>query len=251
MMKVLVACEESQRVCTEFRRLGHEAYSCDIEGCSGGHPEWHIMQDVLPLLDGNCSFQTTDGEEHRINSKWDMIIAFPPCTHLAVSGAAHFEKKRADGRQREGIEFFCQFLLADCDRIAIENPVGIIGGNYIPKWVPDLTEKYGLPRKPTQTIHPWMFGDNYSKTTCLWLKGLNPLVPKVTEQPELEWKEWVDKKTGKKKRQPLWFYEALRNSKTAEERACIRSKTFPGIAKAMAEQWGGNLQERTEEHEHD
>ena len=236
-MRVLVACEESQAVTKELRRLGHEAYSCDVIPCSGGHPEWHIIQDVIPLLNGRCEFTTMDGTEHRINDRWDMLIAFPPCTHLAVSGAAHFEKKRADGRQREGIEFFCKFLTADCERISIENPVCIIAGDYIKKWFPDLAAKYGLPRKPTQVIHPWMFGDNYSKSTCLWLTGLPQLVPNVTEQPELEWKEWIDKKTGKKKRQPLWFYESLRNSKTQEERASIRSKTFPGIAKAMAEQW--------------
>lgn len=237
-MKVLIACEESQAVCKAFREKGHEAYSCDIIDCSGGHPEWHIKQDVIPLLNGNCKFKTIDGKEHQISGKWDMLIAFPPCTHLTVSGARHFEKKREDGRQRWGIEFFGQFLNADCDRISIENPVGIISGDYIPKWFPDLAEKYELPRKASQVIHPWMFGDNYSKSTCLWLKGLELLVPLVTEQPELEWKEWVDKKTGKTKRQPLWFYEALRNSKTPEERAKIRSKTFPGIAKAMAEQWG-------------
>lgn len=248
-MKILVACEESQAVTKELRRLGHEAYSCDIIDCSGGHPEWHIRQNVLTLLNpeelpfgggAGIGFFTDDDAWHFIDDKWDMIIAFPPCTHLAVSGAAHFEKKREDGRQREGIDFFCQFLNADCDKVAIENPIGIISGDYIPKWFPDLAEKYGLPKKPTQVIHPWMFGDNYSKSTCLWLKGLGPLVPMVTEQPELEWKEWVDKKTGKKKRQPLWFYKALADSKTPEERAKIRSKTFPGIAKAMAEQWGGD-----------
>ena len=191
-MKVLVACEESQAVTIELRKLGHEAYSCDIIECSGGHPEWHIMQDVLPLLnpslipfdgiDGwentrikGVEFKTCDGKQHFINDKWDMIIAFPPCTHLAVSGAAWFEKKREDGRQRWGIEFFSQFLTADCDKISIENPIGIISGDYIPKWFPDLAEKYNLPIKPTQIIHPWMFGDNYSKSTCLWLKGLEPL----------------------------------------------------------------------------
>ena len=238
-MKILVACEESQAVTIELRKLGHEAYSCDIIECSGGHHEWHIQADVLPLLDGNCSFSTMDGSMHTIRGKWDMIIAFPPCTHLTVSGARHFETKRKDGRQREGIEFFCQFLNADCDRVVIENPIGIIAGDYILKWFPDLAEKYQLPRKPDQIIHPWMFGDNYSKSTCLWLKGVNPLIPLVTEQPELEWKEWEDKKTGRKKRQPLWFYEALSKSKTPEERSRIRSKTFPGIAKAMAEQWAG------------
>lgn len=237
-MKVLVACEESQTVTKEFRRLGHEAYSCDIQECSGGHPEWHIMDDVLPLLDGYCTFFTCDGVMHNIYSKWDMILAFPPCTHLAVSGAPHFEKKRADGRQRDGIEFFCKFLTADCDRIAVENPVNIISGDYISKWFPDLAKKYGLPLEPTQRIHPWMFGDNFSKNTCLWLKGIQPLITITTEEPEMEWKEWIDKKTGKKKRQNLWYYEALCNSKTPEQRSRLRSKTFPGIAKAMAEQWG-------------
>lgn len=248
-MKVLVACEESQAVCKAFREKGHEAYSCDIIDCSGGHPEWHIKGDVLPLLSPDvvsrpdCQyygfyFKTVDGIGHKIKGKWDMIIAFPPCTHLAVSGAAHFEKKRADGRQQAGIDFFCQFLNADCEKVVIENPVGIISGDYIAKHFPKLAEKYGLPKKHTQIIHPWMFGDNFSKSTCLWIKGLEPLIPLVTEQPELEWKEWIDKKTGKKKRQPKWFFDALVNAKSPEERSVIRSKTFPGIAKAMAEQWG-------------
>ena len=252
-MKVLVACEESQTVCKAFRKRGHEAYSCDIMECSGGHPEWHIQGDVLLLLhpkwydlnrdgEGNqwegYKFQTVDGKTHQFEGKWDLIIAFPPCTHLCVSGARHFEKKRADGRQREGIEFFCNFLNADCDKIVIENPIGIISGKYIQEHFPELAEKYGLPKEPTQIIHPWMFGDNYSKSTCLWEKGVKPLIPLVTEEPEMEWKEWVDKKTGKLKRQPKWFFDALRNAKTAEERSIIRSKTFPSIAEAMAEQWG-------------
>ena len=237
-MKVLVACEESQIVCTEFRKLGHEAYSCDIEPCSGGHPEWHIQDDVLPLLNGNCDFKTVNGDMHHLIGKWDMIIAFPPCTHLAVSGSRHFEEKRLDGRQIEGIEFFCKFFEADCNKIVIENPVNIISGDYVTKWFPDIVEKYDLPRKPTQRIHPWMFGDNFSKCTCLWEKGVEPLVPLIKEEPEMEYHEWVDKKTGKKKRQNLWMYQALRNTKTAEDRRRVRSKTFPGIAKAMAEQWG-------------
>lgn len=237
-MKILVACEESQTVCKEFRTRGHEAYSCDIIDCSGGHPEWHIKGDVLPLLNGHCSFITMDSITHRIEGSWDMILAFPPCTHLAVSGARHFENKRADGRQREGIEFFCKFLGADCDRIIIENPVNIISGDYVARWFPDLAQKYGLPIKPTQRIHPWMFGDNFSKNTCLWLKGLPPLTPSVTEEPEMEWIEWTDKKTGRKKRQNKWYYDALRNTKNAEERSKVRSKTFPSVAKAMAEQWG-------------
>ena len=242
-MKVLVACEESQRVCTEFRKLGHEAYSCDIESCSGGHPEWHIQDDVLPLLNGNCDFKTVNGDMYHLIGKWDMIIAFPPCTHLAVSGSRHFEEKRLDGRQIEGLEFFCKFFEADCNNIVIENPVNIISGDYVAKWFPDIAEKYDLPRKPTQRIHPWMFGDNFSKCTCLWEKGVEPLVPLIKEEPEMEYHEWVDKKTGKKKRQNLWMYQALRNTKTAEDRRRVRSKTFPGIAKAMAEQWGKELSE--------
>lgn len=242
-MKVLVACEESQRVCTEFRKLGHEAYSCDIEPCSGGHPEWHIQGDVLPLLNGNCDFKTVNGDTHHLISKWDLIIAFPPCTHLAVSGSRHFEEKRLDGRQIEGLEFFCKFFEADCNKIVIENPVNIISGDYVTKWFPDIAEKYDLPRKPTQRIHPWMFGDNFSKCTCLWEKGVEPLVPLIKEEPEMEYHEWVDKKTGKKKRQNLWMYQALRNTKTAEDRRRVRSKTFPGIAKAMADQWGKELSE--------
>lgn len=137
-MKVLVACEESQRVCTEFRKLGHEAYSCDIEPCSGGHPEWHIQDDVLPLLNGNCDFKTVNGDMHHLIGKWDMIIAFPPCTHLAVSGAAWFDKKREDGRQEDAIKFFMNVMNADCDKISVENPVNIISGNYIEKHFPEL-----------------------------------------------------------------------------------------------------------------
>ena len=233
-MKVLVACEESQEVCKAFRGKGHEAYSCDIISCSGGHPEWHIMDDVLKLLRGG-QFKTMDDKSHCV-SNWDMIIAFPPCTHLAVSGARHFEKKRTDGRQREGIEFFCKFLEVECERVVIENPVGIISGDYIPKYFPDLAERFNLPQKPTQIIHPWMFGDNYSKSTCLWEKGVKPLEPIINDRPELEWFECIDRKTGKKKRQPKWYADAWKLP--AEERARVRSKTFPGIAKAMAEQWG-------------
>lgn len=233
-MKVLVACEESQEVCKAFREKGHEAYSCDIISCSGGHPEWHIMDDVLKVLRGG-QFKTMDNKSHCV-SNWDMIIAFPPCTHLAVSGARHFEKKRTDGRQREGIEFFCKFLEVECEKVVIENPVGIISGDYIPKYFPDLAERFNLPQKPTQIIHPWMFGDNYSKSTCLWEKGVKPLEPIIKDCPELEWLELIDRKTGKKKRQAKWYADAWKLP--AEERARVRSKTFPGIAKAMAEQWG-------------
>lgn len=221
-MKVLIACEESQAVTIEFRKLGHEAYSCDIIECSGGHPEWHIMQDVLPLLDGNCKFETVDGKCHDIDGKWDMIIAFPPCTHLCVSGARHFEQKRKDGRQQKGIDFFMALVNADCSKIAIENPIGIMSTVY---------------RKPDQIIQPWMFGDKFTKSTCLWLKGLPKLEStKIVEKGDFI--EWEDKKTGKKKRQAKWFMDALKEAKTQQERSIIRSKTFPGIAKAMAEQWG-------------
>ena len=192
-MKVLVACEESQAVTKEMRKRGYEAYSCDLQDCSGSHPEWHVKQDVLPLLNGNCEFDTCDGTHHKIDGKWDLLVCHPVCQHLANSGARHFEKKRADGRQREGIEFFCKFLIADCDHIAIENPMNIINGEYIRQYFPDLCEKYGLPLPPTQRIHPWMFGDNFSKTTCLWLKGLPSLKPEITEEPEMEWVEWIDK----------------------------------------------------------
>ena len=219
-MRILVTCEESQNVTNELRKLGHEAYSCDIQMHSGSHDEWHICQDVLPLLNGFCKFKTVDGNYHEINSKWDMIIAFPPCTDLCVNGARHFAKKQADGRQQRSIDFFMKFVNADCDKIAIENPIGIMSTKY---------------RKPDQIIQPWQFGDKYSKSTCLWLKNLPLLVPtKIVEKGEFI--EWIDK-NGKKKRQAKWFYEALRNSKNAEERAKIRSKTFPGIANAMATQW--------------
>ena len=158
---------------------------------------------------------------HTQDGKWDLIIAHPPCTDLAVSGAAWFAEKQHDMRQQKSCVFFMYFVLANCDRIAVENPVGIMSTVY---------------KKPTQIIQPWMFGDNFNKTTCLWLKGLEPLVPEVTEKPELEWFEWIDSKTGKKKRQPKWFADAWKLP--PKERAKVRSKTFPGIAKAMAEQWG-------------
>lgn len=238
-MNVLVACEESQTVTIELRKLGHEAYSCDIIECSGGHPEWHIKDDVLRYINGDQAiFWTCDGVGHITPKRWDMIIAFPPCTHLAVSGARHFEQKRADGRQREGIEFFSQFLKADCEHIAIENPVGIISGDYIPKWFPDLAKKYGLPRKPSQIIQPWQFGHHASKKTCLWLKGLPRLIPtEIVDSGEFvttgkdnkkyaEWLAWCKDENGKT--------IGWNDPRTAK----LRSKTFPGIARAMAEQWG-------------
>ena len=213
-MKVLVACEESQRVCIAFRNKGHEAYSCDIQECSGGHPEWHIQDDVLNHLDKD----------------WDLIIAHPPCTHLSVSGARHFEKKRIDGRQREAIEFFCKILNAKCSKIAVENPVNIISGDYVQKYFLDLCEKYNLPIKPTQIIQPYMFGHPSKKITCLWLKGL----------PKLQATNIVEPKTitytcknGKKV-----TFSADYGVGFNTPHGSRRSKTFEGIAVAMAEQWG-------------
>jgi hypothetical protein len=230
-MNVLIACEESQRVCMAFRDKGHKAFSCDIQECSGGHPEWHIQDDVLNVLNGDCIFTTSDGVDRYIEDKWDMIIAFPPCTDLAVSGARHFEKKRADGRQRESIEFFCQFLNAECDKIAIENPVGIISGDYISQWFSDLAKKYNLPIKPSQIIQPFEYGHRAKKSTCLWLKGLSLLKPTKIVEPDLV---SYTCKSGKKVTFSRHMVQGFENG----ERAKSRSKTFEGIAKAMAEQWG-------------
>lgn len=214
-MRILVACEESQAVTIELRKLGHEAFSCDIQECSGGHPEWHIKGDVIEQLDNG----------------WDMMIAFPPCTHLALSGSMHFEQKRKDGRQQEAIDFFLKIANAPIEKIAIENPMGIMGKIYRPF---------------DQVIHPYYFGDGFQKTTCLWLKNLPKLYHndkvnlfdnEITHVEPEERFYWTDKKTGKIKSQPMWYYQALLKAKTKEERSKLRSKTFPGIAKAMANQW--------------
>lgn len=202
MGRILVACEESQAVTLEFRKLGHEAYSCDIIPESGGHPEWHLQQDVTPLL----------------SQPWDMIIAFPPCTHLATSGAQWFEKKRQDGRQQQGIDFFMLFANVDCPRVAIENPVGIMSTHW---------------RKPDQIINPYEFGDPFEKRTCLWLKGLPALQPTNVVQPP-------KRRTYESGRSlPEWYAESFKVR--GEARARARSKTFPGIAKAMADQWSRTL----------
>ena len=220
-MKILIACEESQRVCIAFREKGHEAFSCDIQECSGGHPEWHILGDVLPILNGNAKFITQDGKTHEISEKWDMIIAHPPCTRLCSSGqrwlyfgSEEYRNKKIK-EQKEAIEFFMQFVNADCDKIAIENPVGIMSTVW---------------QKPTQIIQPFMFGEPFEKRTCLWLKNLPNLKPtKIVVPPERL-------KFNSGKTMPEWYAKLWHLPK--EERERERSKTFIGIARAMAEQWG-------------
>ena len=221
-MKVLLACEESQAVCKEFRALGHEAYSCDLYECSGEHPEWHIKGDCLPILNGKCEFVTENGDKHTIDTKWDLIIAFPPCTHLTCTGQWAYTRGYKDpALKEEGANFFMQMINADCDMIAVENPVGIMSTRY---------------RKPDQIIQPYMFGDEAQKTTCLWLKGLPLLTPtKIVGKGEK--KEWVNAK-GQKKAYHKWIFDALNKARTKEERSKLRSKTFLGIAKVMASQWG-------------
>lgn len=205
-MRILVACEESQAVTIELRKLGHEAYSCDLFECSGNHPEWHFQQDVTELL----------------KQKWDMIIAFPPCTDLAVSGAAHFKRKIANGSQQKSIDFFMMFVNSDCDKIAIENPIGIMSNKY---------------KKPNQIVQPYFFGDAYKKSTCLWLKGLPELKPTNIVDPVFI--EYNSKKTksGKSKYSFMGATSTVNNNIKAKK---MRSKTPNGLAKAMAEQWAGN-----------
>lgn len=219
-MNVLIACEESQVVCTAFRERGHNAFSCDLQECSGGHPEWHIMGDCVPILNGNCAFTTMDGKYHKQYGHWDLLIAHPPCTDLAVSGARWFSEKQKDGRQQASIEFFMTFVNAVCDRIAIENPIGIMSSIY---------------RKPDQIIQPYQFGHHIRKATCLWLRGLSKLVPTDIVDP------------GEIDKNGFTIGGALQaardeNGKTIRwndpRTAKARSKTFPGIARAMADQWG-------------
>lgn len=218
-MKVLVACEESQRVCMAFRERGHEAYSCDIMECSGGHPEWHIQQDVLLLLNGRCTFKTMDGTEHTISGRWDMIIAFPPCTKTSNAGARHLWKGGNLNIQRyyEGLcgkALFLAIWAADCDRVVIENPT------------PSKVFEYP---EPTQAVQPYEYGHPFTKKTLLWERGVEPLKPTNIVKPERTWC-------------PSGSYSGKHNDKHrgvfTTDRAKNRSKTFPGIAKAMAEQWG-------------
>ena len=222
-MKVLVACEESQRVCCAFRELGHEAYSCDIEPCSGGHPEWHIQQDALPLIDGHCSFFTMDDKFHSIEGQWDLLIAHPPCTYLTNAGARWLwaGHKLNQERYQKGLNakaVFMAFYNADCPKIVVENPV------------PSVV--FEIP-PCTQIIQPYEFGHPYSKKTCLWIKGLPPLTPtQVVEN----YVPYVSSGSYSKTHDPKY-----RGASRKGGAAKIRSKTFPGIAKAMAEQWGGLL----------
>ncbi|MCG8234985.1 hypothetical protein G1K46_01610 [Tenacibaculum finnmarkense] len=231
-MKILVACEESQATTKELRALGHEAYSCDLLPCSGGHPEWHFNHDVFEVIKEKGGVlqngkALTDGED------WELMIAHPPCTFLAVSGARWYYHpddsalptskrrphprfpNRADDRE-EAVKFFIKLCEAPIEKIAVENPVGIISTRY---------------KKPNQIVHPWMFGDEAAKATCLWLKNL-PLL----EATNIVGKgERVYLSSGKSL--PKWYSDALTKAKSPAERRTLRSKTFKGMAEAMAKQW--------------
>lgn len=218
-MDVLVACEESQVVCKAFRARGHRAFSCDIQDCSGGHLEWHIKGDVLPLLNGNCEFVTVDCVPHKQDGRWDLIIAHPPCTYLSRTAQSNPYQKWASEEYRQNFfkqrilafEFFMICYNSDCFRVAVENPPGYVSTYF---------------RKPNQIIHPWEFGHNVNKPTGLWLKGLPLLEPTmiVTKGEFVTWGV-KHKKTISK------WYKETRGSKR-------RSVTFQGIAEAMADQWG-------------
>lgn len=227
-MRVLVACEESQAVTIEMRRLGHEAYSCDLQECSGGHPEWHVQGDCLKSLGGGCEIMTMDGTTHTIPGRWDMIIAHPPCTYLSNLGANHLYlgtervtrqndvfRLMNEDRVRSGIQardFFLKMFNAPCARVAVENPVP--------------SSLWQLP-KPSQMIQPYFFGEPYKKKTYLWLRGLQPLMPTELVEPT---KLWVDGGHGKTTKMETFGFRDQKK----------RSKTFAGIAMAMAEQWAGD-----------
>jgi hypothetical protein len=238
-MKVLVACEESQVVCKAFRARGHEAYSCDIIDCSGGHPEWHIKGDVLKILNPNpvtlpigesqgIWFKTMDGKYHYIDGKWDMIIAHPPCTYLTATGnrwfnvARYGEKALQRIEEREkAVKFFMDLWDAECEKVVIENPIGFMNTYF---------------RKPDQIIHPYYFAKSENdencerKATCLWMRGVKPLKYEIKYKPRV-----IEYKNGKGTDSP-WHMETMGLPK--EERRRVRSKTFPGFGEAMAEQWG-------------
>ena len=222
-MNVLVACEESQAVATAFRENGHNAYSCDIIPCSGNHSEYHIIHDVIPLLNGNCVFLTQNGNYHEIKGRWDMIIGFPPCTYLSITSAARMTIKGEINQQRyekaiEAKEFFMNILNADCEKIAVENPTPL--------------KLVKLPEY-SQAIQPWQFGHPYTKRTCLWLKNLPLLKP--TNIYNGETTPWVNAGNRDKNGE----YRKKKGPTTRDPRQ--RAKTFPGIAKAMADQWGGKI----------
>tara|TARA_R110000803_G_scaffold69800_3_gene132266 strand:+ start:773 stop:1474 length:702 start_codon:yes stop_codon:yes gene_type:complete len=210
-MKILVACEESQSVTIELRKLGHEAFSCDLLDCSGGHPEWHIKGDAI---------------KEAYSGKYSMMIAHPPCTFLSVSGARWLYNKDGSKNQErydnqsEALDFVKKLMNAPIEKIAIENPISVISSHI---------------RKPDQIIQPWQFGDEAQKSTCLWLKNLPKLEP-TDIVGKGEFIEFTSKK-GVKKKQPKWYFDALKNAKTPEERRTLRSKTFKGIAEAIANQW--------------
>ena len=217
-MNVLVACEESQRVCTAFRERGHNAFSCDIQEPSGGHPEWHILGDALKAIDGE-KVTTMDGAVHDIG-RWDLLIAHPPCTYLSNAGACRLYPRKGQldiERYQKGLEakaFFMLMLNADCDRVCVENPVS--------------SKIFNMPMH-SQEIQPWQFGHPVTKKTRLWLKGLPLLVPTETVEPTAT---YLPSGTGRK--DSTKYGQALRRGGDAIQ----RSKTFTGIAKAMAEQWG-------------
>ena len=228
MKTLLVACEESQRVCIAFRQRGWEAYSCDIIDCYGGHPEYHIKQDVLPLLNGNCDFETCDGVKHHID-RWNMLIAHPPCTELCSAGQHWFSRGIKDPKMREdAVDFFMRFINADCEHIAVENTIGIMSTRY---------------RKPDCVVQPWQFGHPETKATCLWLKNLPSLVPtNIIKKPEGGWENQQisnGKYTGFKNYDENGKILAWNDPRTK----VIRSRTYIGIAEAMAEQWTKYLEE--------
>jgi len=214
-MEIILACEESQAVCIEMRKRGHNAFSCDTAPCTGGHPEWHIQDDI----------------KNHLNDGWDLMIAFPPCTHLAVSGASWFKIKQADGRQQKAIDFFLSLANAPIEQVGIENPIGIMSSEF---------------RPPDQIIQPYYFGDPHRKATCLWLKNL-PLLKHYSEDDLFYSKTHVDpeiitmksKQTGRVRSYSKWEYNCATKI-DPNQRGSERSKTFPGIARAMAEQWTPN-----------